>query len=183
MADNFKIGRIPLRIVRDDITVIETDCFVFYARPNLKLGSGFGTAISVRGGPSIQAELDTKGHLKVTEVVTTAAGNLKARAIIHAVGPAFQEEHLEEKLYQTVLNVLREADRNGFKRLALPEMGVGFYGIPLTLSAQTTLRAISDYVQNNQTGLEELTISVLDTRDLAPFRSFFELTTAESRRH
>lgn len=182
MPDNYRIGKIPLQIICDDITAIDTDCFVFYARPDLRLGSGFGTAISMRGGPTIQAELDTKGTRDVTEVVTTAAGNLKARAIIHSVGPAFQEEHLEEKLYQTVLNVLREADRNGFKRLALPAMGVGFYGIPLALSARTTLRAISEYVQNNQAGFEELTICVLDKRDLAPFRDFFEPATSDSRR-
>ena len=53
-----RIGDSHVRLIRGDITDLDVQAFVFYAKPDLKLGSGFGTAISVRGGPSIQKELD-----------------------------------------------------------------------------------------------------------------------------
>ncbi|MGD8921759.1 MAG: macro domain-containing protein, partial [Candidatus Zixiibacteriota bacterium] len=103
MSDSITINSRTLRVFVDDITMLDVDAFVFYARPELTLGAGFGTAISVRGGPSIQEELNGKGPLGVTEVITTAAGDLKADFIIHAVGPAFMEEGTEGKLRTTVL--------------------------------------------------------------------------------
>ena len=89
MSDSVTIRRTAVRLVQDDITNLEIESFVFYARPDLKLGSGFGTAISVRGGPTIQEELNTLGERTVTDVVLTAAGELRAQSIVHAVGPSF----------------------------------------------------------------------------------------------
>ena len=83
MSDSITINSRTLRVFVDDITMLDVDAFVFYARPELTLGAGFGTAISVRGGPSIQEELNGKGPLGVTKVITTAAGDLKADFIIH----------------------------------------------------------------------------------------------------
>ena len=60
VSDAVPIHRSVMRLIQDDITELDVDAFVFYAEPNLKLGSGFGTAISVRGGPTIQKELDDR---------------------------------------------------------------------------------------------------------------------------
>ena len=109
MSSETGTGKSMIHIVKDDITNMEVDAFVFYARPDLKLGSGYGTAISIRGGPKIQEELDTLAPRKTGEAVTSGAGKLKAKFIIHAVGPAFQEEDIENKLRTTLENVLKEA--------------------------------------------------------------------------
>jgi O-acetyl-ADP-ribose deacetylase (regulator of RNase III) len=92
-----------ITIVKGDITNIEIDSFVFYARDDLKLGSGFGNAIAMRGGPAVRKELEKHGPLKVTEAIATTAGDMKAKFIIHADGPKFQEE-----------NTLWEPDFTGF---------------------------------------------------------------------
>lgn len=169
MSDSITVNGSQLRLIRDDITALDIECFVFYARPDLKLGSGFGTAISVRGGPSIQEELSSLGPLAVTEVVSTAGGELKAKLIIHAVGPAFQEEHVERKLRATITNVLTEAERKGVIRIAFPAMGAGFYGVPLDVCADVMIGTISEYLSTSQSSLEVI-ICVLDNREFKPFR-------------
>ena len=76
----------------DDIGTLDVDAFVFYAQTSLSLGSGNGNAISTRGGASIKKELDAMGKAKVGDMVVSSAGNLKAKYILHSVGPSFQEE-------------------------------------------------------------------------------------------
>ena len=58
VSDGTRVGRSVIRLIKDDVTDLEVDAFVFYARSDLALGSGFGGAISVRGGPAIQKELE-----------------------------------------------------------------------------------------------------------------------------
>lgn len=170
MTEKMKINNSILRVTKDDITMLDVDCFVYYAQSNLKLGSGFGGAITLRGGQSIQKELDSMDPINVTQAVITEAGNLKAKRIIHANGPKFQEEDLERKLTDTILNVLKLADKEGLETIAFPPMGTGFYGIPLDVSASVTLNTIKDYL-NGQTGIKEVTLSVIDRREYEPYHN------------
>jgi O-acetyl-ADP-ribose deacetylase (regulator of RNase III) len=162
------IHRSLVRLVRGDITELDVDAFVFYARPDLALGSGFGGAISVRGGPEIKKELDPLGPIQTGEVVVTGAGKLKATFIIHAVGPRFNEPDTEAKLRTTVLNSLAAADRKGAKRVALPPMGAGFYAVPLDLCARVMVEAMHDYLEG-ETSIEEVLLCVMDQRERTPF--------------
>jgi O-acetyl-ADP-ribose deacetylase (regulator of RNase III) len=165
-----RIGRSVVRLVNSDITELDVDAFVFYAQPDLALGSGFGTAISVRGGPSIQKELEGLGPVETGEAVLSVAGNLKAKHIIHAVGPRFQEEETEAKLRMTVHNSLRLAEKNEIRRIAFPAMGAGYYGIAPDLCARVMLEIISSHL-SGEAGIEEVTISVLDTRQHESFQA------------
>ncbi|MFZ5980103.1 MAG: macro domain-containing protein [Candidatus Zixiibacteriota bacterium] len=169
MTDTLRVKDTVISLVKEDITDIEIESFVYYAQHNLALGSGFGTAISVRGGPSIQDELNEMGPLKTTEAVVSSAGNLKVKYIIHAVGPRFQEEEIENKLKVTIENILRLAESKGITSIALPPMGTGFYGIPLEVSAQVTLRTIIAYAENN-TSIKDIKICLNDNRELIPFQ-------------
>ena len=139
MADEMRINNSSLRLMKCDITDLEIESFVFYAQHDLILGSGYGTAISIRGGPSVQEQLKQFGTLNTTDVVLTKAGEMKAKYIIHAVGPRFQEEDIMSKLKITVLNCFKQAEEKGITAIAFPPMGTGFYGVPLDLSAQVTL--------------------------------------------
>jgi O-acetyl-ADP-ribose deacetylase (regulator of RNase III) len=151
-----------VQLIKGDITDLEVDAFVFYAQPDLALGSGFGTAISVRGGPSVQEELETLAPVATGEAVVTAGGRLKAQHIIHAVGPRFQEEDTEGKLRTTMRNTLSRAAEHKIKRLALPAMGAGYYGIDPGLCARVMLEEIKRHLEG-ETGLEHIIICVLDT--------------------
>ena len=170
MAVEKKINEKTLKVVQDDTTLQEVDAFVFYADPTLKLGSGYGGAISSRGGPSIQKELDELGPAEVTQVVVTEAGKLKAKHILHAIGPAFQEPEMLEKLRATIKNVLAKADEKELKTLALPAMGTGFYGVPLAESAKITLEVVRDYLKDGGK-LEQVLVCLNDGREYRAFES------------
>jgi O-acetyl-ADP-ribose deacetylase (regulator of RNase III) len=172
MADEIQVNGSWLRLTQGDITDMAIEAFVYYARPDLALGSGFGTAISIRGGPTVQEELNGQGPLETTEVVISGAGEMKATYIVHAVGPRFQEEDLESKLSTKIENCLKKADDKGIKAIAFPPMGAGFYGVPLDVSARVTLGTIKNYLSGN-TGIKEVVVSLLDNREYLPFQKQF----------
>ncbi len=170
MVEKKQIKNSTLSLIKADVTDTEIDSFVFYARNDLKLGSGFGNAIALRGGPSIRKELENLGPLKITEVVVTTAGNMKAKHIIHACGPKFQEENTEQKLKATIVNVLKAAEANGIESIAFPPMGAGFYGVPIDVSAKITIDTIADYLSKGS-DIKDVVICANDNREykvLAP---------------
>ncbi len=172
MSSEKQFKNSSLKVIKGDITDLNVESFVFYAREDLKLGSGFGTAISVRGGPSIQEELDKLAPIKMCEVVITEAGEMKANSIIHAVGPKFQEENTDDKLRTTIQNALKAADKKGIAEIAFPPMGAGFYGVPLEKSAEITLGTIKEYLQG-ETNIRDVIVCLLDNREYRQFESEF----------
>jgi O-acetyl-ADP-ribose deacetylase (regulator of RNase III) len=171
MPDELQVNGKSIRLMVGFITdVAGMDGIVYYARPDLALGSGFGTAISTQGGPKIQEELKKIGSAGVTGVVVTTGGNLKARHILHAVGPRFQEEDGEEKLRATMVHVLQKAGELGLEKIAFPAMGAGFYGIPLIVCARVTLLAAREYLEK----AAELKEILFCLRDLREFKVFEE---------
>ena len=163
-----KVEHTQVALVRADITGLEVDAFVYYARPDLVLGSGFGTAIAARGGPTIQKELEGQGPIATGEAVVSGAGKLKAQYIVHAVGPRFNEEDTEGKLRRTVQSALRAAEQTGCQRIALPPMGAGFYMVPLDLCARVMTEEIRNCVEQG-TSLAEIVICVADRREYEAF--------------
>ncbi len=149
--------------------MLATDAVVFYARQDLQLGSGFGTAIASRGGAAIGKELEAVGHLEMGEATLTGAGTLKTQHLIHACGPKFHEPQVEAKLHKCMQSALAVADKAGLKTLAFPPMGTGFYGVPLELSAKVMLEAIRQFLER-PTSLTEVTICVLDDREFRAFQ-------------
>ena len=168
-VEGTRVNRSVIRLIVGDITDLEIDAFVFYAQEDLALGSGFGGAISVRGGPSIQKELEELGPVAQGDAVVSGAGKLKADHIIHAVGPRFQEEETEPKLRRTVLSSLVRANEAGIERLAFPAMGAGYYGIPPALCAKVMVAVLGDHLAGD-TGLSEVVICVLDTTQYNAFQ-------------
>jgi O-acetyl-ADP-ribose deacetylase (regulator of RNase III) len=162
------MGNTTVRVAKEDVTMIDVSAFIFYASHDLKLGTGFGGAVSVRGGPTIQKELDEIGKLETTQSVATAAGELNADFIIHSVGPRFQEQETERKLRQTMRSALKVAEEKGAETLAFPPMGCGFYGVPMDLSARVMFDELKNHLEG-QTKLKEVTVCVIDNREYKPF--------------
>ncbi len=170
MSEEIQVGKSKVRVMRDDITLLDIDAFVYYAQPDLLLGTGFGGAIAVRGGPSIQQELETLAPAEPLQTVVSSAGKLKATFILHAVGPRFQEEDVEDKLRTTVVNVLKKADEHGIQRVALPAMGRGFYAVPLDLGAKVAVAEVKQYLAG-ETGIQEVVFCVNDHLDAAAYQA------------
>ncbi|MBT8398427.1 MAG: macro domain-containing protein, partial [Gemmatimonadetes bacterium] len=167
------LGNTVVRLVKGDITELEVDAFVFYAQHDLALGSGFGGMIGLRGGASIQKELDEMAPVGHLEAVVSGAGKLKAEYIIHAVGPRFREDNIETKLSTTMENCLLRAEEKGLNTLAFPAMGAGYYGIPAAVSA-TVMRAALEAHLSEESGLEEVIVCVLDTPQFNAFEAAFK---------
>jgi len=170
MADELKVNDKKISLTVGFITdTPNVDGIVFYARPDLTLGSGFGSAIATQGGPKVQEELKKIGSAQVTEVVVTGGGNLQAKYILHAVGPRFQEEKLEEKLQTTILNSLKKADDQKLRRIVFPAMGAGFYGVPLEVCARLSLETVREFLPRAGS-LQEVMFCLRDLRELKPFQ-------------
>ena len=170
VSEAVQLNQSTIKLIMDDITDLEVDAFVYYTAPDLAIGSGFGTAIAVRGGPSIEKELKELAPLSVGDAVITEAGKMKAKHIIHAVGPRFQEEDTEGKLRTTMVNSLKKADENKIETLAFPAMGAGFYGVPIELCAQVMLETIKNHLKG-ETGIKEILICLFDSQWYKIFQS------------
>jgi O-acetyl-ADP-ribose deacetylase (regulator of RNase III) len=169
-----RINNLTVRLEKGDLTMMDIEAIVFYAQPDLVLGAGFGNAIAVRGGSSIQEELKNYSTLSTGEAVITSAGELKSNYIIHAVGPRFQESDIKEKLIITMQNVLRIAEEKEIREIGFPPMGTGFYGISLELSARVMFEVISKHLSVN-TVLEKVVICLIDEREYKAFQEVWEL--------
>ncbi len=170
MVNELKMNDKVIRLMVGFITDVGgMDAIVYYARPDLTLGSGFGTAIAIQGGPKVQEELKKAGTANVTDVVVTGGGNLQARYILHAVGPRFQEEDSEAKLKATMMNVLRKAGEYKLGKIIVPAMGAGFHGIPLEISARVILGAAKEFLSNHSVPAE-VVFCLRDLRELKAFQ-------------
>ena len=76
-----KINDSIMRLQKGDLTAMDIEAIVFYASPNLELGSGFGSAIAARGGMSIQEELKPHGTISTGSAVVTSAGEMKPKPL------------------------------------------------------------------------------------------------------
>lgn len=174
MLNELRVNEKIIRLMVGFITDISNmDGIVYYARPDLTLGSGFGTAISTQGGPKVQEELKKAGSANMTDVVVTGGGNLQVKYILHAVGPRFQEEDSEEKLRTTTLNVLLRAEEHKLQKIAFPAMGSGFYGIPLEVSARVTLGVVREFLEK-AAELKEVVFCLRDYRELKVFQEHLQ---------
>jgi O-acetyl-ADP-ribose deacetylase (regulator of RNase III) len=147
-------GRV-LELIEGDITEMDTDAIVNAANARLILGGGVAGAIARKGGPAIQAECDRIGGTFVGSAAITTGGRLKARHVIHAVGPRMGEGREDEKLTSATRNALKVADENGLKSIAFPAISTGIFGFPLQRCAEIMLATTLDYLKG-QTGLERV---------------------------
>jgi len=165
-----KINNSTIRFVKGDITEVAADALVYYARSDLALGSGFGTAISMQGGRSIQDELNNLAPVNMGQSVVSSAGEMKVKYIIHAVGPKFMEENMEDKLRAAMSNALKQAEEKGIKSVVFPPMGTGFYGVPLDMCARVMNETITRCLEG-ETSLEEVIICLRDLREHKAFEA------------
>ena len=144
-----------LELLEGDITEMETDAIVNAANAQLVLGGGVAGAISKKGGPKIQFQCNKIGGTFVGGAVITTGGNLKAKYVIHAVGPRMREGNEDEKLKNATLNSLKAADENHLKSISFPAISTGIFGFPIQRCAEIMLKTTIDYLKG-QTALKKV---------------------------
>jgi O-acetyl-ADP-ribose deacetylase (regulator of RNase III) len=136
-----------VKVIQGDITEVEADVIVNAANSYLQHGGGVALAISRKGGPTIQRESDEyvrkHGPIPTGGVAVTSAGKLRARYVIHAVGPKFGMEG-DEKLEEAVRNSILKAVELGARSVALPAISTGIYGYPYSRCAQITAKVLRE---------------------------------------
>ncbi len=168
-----RINRSIIDLVEGDITEQETDAIVNAANGQLVLGGGVAGAIRRKGGAAIQAECSEKAPISVGEAVITTGGDLKAKYVIHAVGPRMGEGDEDTKLQDATLNSLNVADANKLKSIAFPAISTGIFGYPMERCAQIMLRAVIEYLSDD-TGLERVVFCLYDRKSYNTFLSELE---------
>ncbi|KAA3611356.1 MAG: macro domain-containing protein [Calditrichaeota bacterium] len=152
MSKSFYSGKITL--LQGDITEQATDAIVNPANEFLQHGGGVAFAIVSKGGFEIQKESNKIGHTPVGTAVITSAGKLKAKHIIHAVGPKMGEGQEDEKLASATLNSLKLARENNLKSIAFPAISTGIFGYPIERCAPLMLKVCVDFLMENNLDLE-----------------------------
>jgi O-acetyl-ADP-ribose deacetylase (regulator of RNase III) len=146
-----KIGPSTLELVEGDITRQDTEALVNAANKYLRPGGGVDGAIHRAGGPAIEAECCGLGGCPTGEARITTGGNLKARYVIHTVGPIYQDGfHGEPELLASCYREsLKLASANGIKSLAFPSISTGVYSYPMEEAARIAVKTVADYLAHH----------------------------------
>jgi O-acetyl-ADP-ribose deacetylase (regulator of RNase III) len=148
-----KIGECVLELVQGDITEQDTEAIVNAANERLIPGGGVDGAIHRKGGPSILEELRAKyTHCPTGQAVITGAGNLKAKYVIHAVGPIYKDGKSGEPelLASAYKNSLLKALEYNIDSISFPALSTGAYGYPLKDAAQIALKTVIEFLKENK---------------------------------
>lgn len=149
-----QIGPCILELSTGDITQQDTDAIVNAANSRLAGGGGVDGAIHRAGGPAIMAETRQKypQGCPTGEAVITGAGNLRARYVIHTVGPIWQggqqgESQLLASAYRHSLDI---AIANDCRSVAFPSLSTGAYGYPIDRAARTALQTVAAFLEEHR---------------------------------
>jgi O-acetyl-ADP-ribose deacetylase len=160
-----RINQGTLTLVEGDITAEQTDAIVNAANSRLMGGAGVDGAIHRAGGPSLMAECRNIGGCPTGQAVITTGGNLKARYVIHTVGPVYQggTKGEAELLKSAYLSSLRLAAARGLKSIAFPAISTGVYSYPIAEAAHIALKTAVDFLREN-TAVETIRFCLFDRR-------------------
>ncbi len=178
----FKVGNATLDLIKGDITDVEADAIVNAANSTLLGGGGVDGAIHRKGGPKILEECkliretEWPDGLPTGKAVMTSGGNLKAKHVIHTVGPVWLGGfHVEaELLKQAYRNTLKLAASKGLKTIAFPSISTGAYGYPVEEASRVALATVKSFLENEDK-LERVTFVLFSDKVYEVY-----LKTAES---
>lgn len=141
------------QIKHGDICDMDVDVIVNAANSHLRMGGGVCGAIFNRAGArELQLECDQKGFCPVGKAVITNGYNLKAKYIIHAVGPVYHDgKHDEANLLASAYySSLELAKSYKCKSIAFPLISSGIYGYPRDEAMEIAKETINEFLVNNE---------------------------------
>ncbi|MDD5590733.1 MAG: O-acetyl-ADP-ribose deacetylase [Dehalococcoidales bacterium] len=169
------VGSTRLHIIQGDITKQGTDAVVNAANSSLMGGGGVDGAIHRAGGPAILEEckeiVSRQGRLPTGKAVITTGGNLRARYVIHTVGPVWRgggkgEPDLLASAYQ---ESLRLAVENKMHSISFPSISTGIYGYPVERAAEVAVGTAVTFLRQGPAALEEVVFVLFDNKTFAAY--------------
>lgn len=162
-------------LIKGDITDLDVDCIVNPANSSLILGGGVAGAILSKGGKSIQDECHKIAYCPVGGAVITGGGNLKAKCVIHTVGPRYHIDKEPQKLlYEAVKNSILLGEKNGIASIAIPAISTGIFGYPTKEAATIILSAVKDCSKLDLKNLKKCYITLYSDEDFQIFSKILE---------
>jgi O-acetyl-ADP-ribose deacetylase (regulator of RNase III) len=174
-ATEVSIDQTKLAIIQGDITRQATDAIVNAANSSLMGGGGVDGAIHRAGGPAILEEcrqiVSRQGRLPTGKAVITTGGNLKARFVIHTVGPIWHggnkgEPELLASAYQESLKMAAE---HNLSSISFPSISTGAYGYPVAEAAEVAVKTAASFLKEQLTSIKEIVFVLFDS---ATFQSY-----------
>jgi O-acetyl-ADP-ribose deacetylase (regulator of RNase III) len=160
---SFLVGRAEVCLVQGDITDVDVDAIVNAANSSLMGGGGVDGAIHRKGGPRILEECKRirikqwPNGLPPGRAVITSGGHLKARRVIHTVGPVWRGGTYNESelLAQAYRSCLELAVSKGVKTIAFPSISTGAYGYPIDGASRIAIATVKEFLEKED-GLERV---------------------------
>ena len=162
---------IKINICKGNLVQEQVDAIVNAANEDLKHIGGLAKAILDAGGLTIQSESDAytriHGKVKPGAAVCLGSGNLPCKKLIHAVGPQWNGgQHNEEQLlYFSIFQSLEAAGKEALTSIAFPAISTGIFGVPVSICARLSLKAVQDYFQTSPNTTIQNVKFILFTQD------------------
>lgn len=162
-------------LIKSDITELDVECIVNPANSSLILGGGLAGTILSKGGNSIQKECNKIACCPVGKAVITGGGDLKAKYVIHTVGPRYNIDKEPQKLlYEAIKNSILLAEKNGISSIAMPAVSTGIFGYPIDEAAGIILSAVEDCSKLALKNLKKCYITLYSDKDFQIFSENFK---------
>lgn len=162
-----------IKIKKMDITQADTDCIVNAANKSLLGGGGVDGAIHRAAGPELLAECRTLHGCETGQAKITKGYNLKAKYVIHTVGPIYSASKEDpELLRDCYINSLNLAKANGLHSIAFPAISTGVYGYPIKEAAEVSYKAVTDWLRQNRDYKMEILIACFNDKTVEAYQSF-----------
>lgn len=168
------IGSTQLELVEGDIADQETEAVVTAAHWDLRGGQGTDGAIHFKAGPELLEECRRIGGCPIGGAVITHGYRLKARHVIHVVGPVYDQgdDYEEDLLAQAYRSSLRLAAEHHLQSISLPSISTGAFCYPLRLAAPIALRAILEFLHQEPHRLELVRVVLYPREDPAAYEVY-----------
>lgn len=165
-----------IELIAGDITTLRVDAIVNAANSRLAGGGGVDGAIHRAAGPKLDEECRKIGGCPTGEARITQGYELPADYVIHTVGPVWQggDHHERELLANCYRNSLKLADENDCRTIAFPSISTGVYGYPADQADRVALETIRDYLKNEETGIEKVTLVAFGEQALDEYRQAYD---------
>ena len=164
-----------IQVVQGDITKLDCDCVVNAANRSLLGGGGVDGAIHRAAGPELLAECRTLHGCRTGEAKITKGYRLKAKYIIHTVGPIYsgtaEDAAQLADCYRNSLNLAKEHDVHS---IAFPAISTGVYGYPLDAATQIAVDTVTDWLQSHVDYVMKVIFCCFDARTAQVYQTKME---------